>query len=162
MHNRVFLVVALVCVTAPLFAEIGPPTDVAVTARGAARIVVAQVTDVQSRFDTNRFGDQLIVSTLFVEVSETLKGAPAAVLQVLVEGGTVGDLTLRVSDLPAVKPGDRAVFFLNRDQSGMETPHMRGRGILRVTETDRIEGAAATTLGDVRQQVRAALAAGGR
>ena len=50
MHNRVFLVVALVCVTAPLFAEIGPPTDVAVTARGAARIVVAQVTDVQSRF----------------------------------------------------------------------------------------------------------------
>lgn len=162
MHNRVILVVALVCVTAPLFAEIGPTTDVAVTARGATRIVVAQVTDVQSRFDTNRFGDQLIVSTLFAEVSETLKGTPAATVQVLVEGGTVGDLTLRVSDLPAVKPGDRAVFFLNPDQSGTQVPHMRGRGILRVTETDRIEGTASTTLSDVRQQVMAALADGGR
>ena len=162
MHNRVILVVALVCVTAPLFAEIGPTTDVAVTARGATRIVVAQVTDVQSRFDTNRFGDQLIVSTLFAEVSETLKGTPAATVQVLVEGGTVGDLTLRVSDLPAVKPGDRAVFFLNPDQSGTQVPHMRGRGILRVTETDRIEGTASTTLSDVRQQVMAALADGVR
>jgi len=81
---------------------------------------------------------------------------------VLVEGGTVGDLTLRVSDLPAVKPGDRAVFFLNPDQSGTQVPHMRGRGILRVTETDRIEGTASTTLSDVRQQVMAALADGVR
>jgi len=54
VHNRVFLVVALVCVTAPLSAEIGAPTDVAVRAKGAARIVVAQVTDVHSRFETNR------------------------------------------------------------------------------------------------------------
>lgn len=162
MLYRVFLVVVLVCATAPLFAEIGPPTDIAVRAKGAARIVVAQVTDVQSRFETNRFGDQLIVSTLFVDVSETLKGAPAAVLQVLVEGGTVGDLTLRVSDLPEMRAGDRAVFFLDSGPPGLQVPHLRGRGILKVTQTERIEGAAATTLSDVRQQVTAALADGGR
>jgi len=159
--KRVFLVLALVCATTPLSADIGPPTDIAVEAKGAARIVIGQVTDVQSRFESNRFGDQLIVSTLFVDVSETLKGAQAAVLQVLIEGGTVGDLTLRVSDLPAMRAGDRAVFFLEPGPAGQEVPHMRGRGILKVTQTERIEGATAT-LSDVRQQVTAALAGAGR
>jgi len=157
-----FLLVAFVCVTSPLSAEIGPPTDIAARARGAARIVIADVADVQSRFETNRFGDQLIVSTVFVDVSETLKGGQAATLQVLVEGGTVGDLTLRVSDLPALKSGDRAVFFLDPGPTGLHLPHQRGRGILKVSQTERIEGSASTTLSDVRQQVMAALAEGGR
>ena len=76
-------------------------------------MVVAQVVDVQSRFATNRFGDQLIVSTVVLDVAETLKGQAARTLNVEIEGGTVGDLTLKVSDLPSFRPGDRAMFFLD-------------------------------------------------
>ena len=161
MFNRVFLVAALVCAAMPLSAEIGPPPNIPASSKAAGRIVVAHVTDVQARFATNQFGDELIVSTLFVDVSETLKGAASATLQVLVEGGTVGDLTLRVSDLPAMRPGDRAVFFLDAGQSGMLVPHQRGRGILKVTPTDRIEGTT-SMLDDVRQQVMASLAGSNR
>jgi hypothetical protein len=74
-----------VCVTTRLFAEIGRSTDVTLAASGAGRIVVVEVTDVQSRFDTNRYGPA-DVSTLFLEVSQTPKGAPAPTRKVLVPG----------------------------------------------------------------------------
>ena len=45
-------------------------------------MVVAQVVDVQSRFATNRFGDQLIVSHVVLDVAETLKGPAARTLNV--------------------------------------------------------------------------------
>lgn len=139
-----------------LSADIGPPTDIATRARAAGRIVVARVVDVRSQFATNRFGDQLIVSTAVLEVAETLKGAPASVLEVEVEGGTVGDLTLKVSDLPSLAPGERAVFFLDTGTGGAMTPHDRGRGILRLSQGDRVENTS-VTLASVRDQVRAAL-----
>ena len=44
-----------------------------------------------------------IVSNVLLDVSETLKGAPAAQFRMAVKGGAVGDLTLRVSDLPTVQ-----------------------------------------------------------
>ncbi len=103
----------------------------------------------------------MIVSNVLLEVSETLKGAPEALLRLSVEGGTVGDLTLRVSDLPAVHPGDRGVFFLDDDGSGMHVPHDRGRSVLKLDGADRVEGTT-LTLDDVRQQVRGALGQGAR
>jgi len=45
----------------------------------------------------------LIVSTVVLDVVETLKGPAAPTLNVSVEGGTVGDLTLTVSDLPSLQ-----------------------------------------------------------
>ena len=68
--------------------------------------------------------------------SRPLKGAPAPLLRLSVEGGTVGDLTLKVSDMPAVHSGDRGVFFLEDDGSGMHVPHDRGRGVLKLAQTD--------------------------
>ena len=117
--------------------------------------------DVHAQFETNNFGDQLIVSTALVEVLETLKGNPSATLSVSVEGGTVGDLTLKVSDLPAMHTGDRAVFFLDQGAGGNHVPHLRGRGILKLADTDRIEGST-LTLAELRQQVRGALGQGAR
>jgi hypothetical protein len=147
----------LVCAAVPLSAEIGPPSDIASRAKGAGRIVVASVLDVHAQFQTNRFGDQLIVSTAVLEVTETLKGAAAAMLQVEVEGGTVGDLTLKVSDLPSLARGERAVFFLDDAPTGNLTlPHERGRGILKLSPSDQVQNSA-VTLNDVRQQVRDAL-----
>jgi hypothetical protein len=87
------------------------------------KVVVARVLDrAFPTFATNRFGDQLIVSNAVLEVPDTLKGNPQAVTTVTVEGGTVGDLTLRVSDMQELKEGDRAVFFLDDDGIG-HVPH---------------------------------------
>ena len=69
---------SLVASAIPALAEVGPPVDVASRARGAGKVVVARIVDVRAQFETNRFGDQLIVSHAVLEVLETLKGAPEA------------------------------------------------------------------------------------
>ena len=156
-----WLAVAMVCISASsVRAEVGTPTDLAAQSRGAGRIVVARISDVHSAFATNRFGDQLIVSNAVLEVLETLKGAPQAVTMVTVEGGTVGDLTLRVSDMQGLKAGERAVFFLDADGSG-HVPHGRGHGILKLDDDDHVKGST-LTLDDVKTAVRGASAKGGR
>ena len=156
-----WLAIAMVCVSASTArAEIGPPTDVAAHSRGAGKVVVARVATVHSTFATNRFGDQLIVSNAVLEVLETLKGNPQAVTTVTVEGGTVGDLTLRVSDMQELKEGDRAVFFLDDDGTG-HVPHGRGRGILKLDDGDKVQGSN-LTLQQVKDAVRGANGKGGR
>ena len=159
MIKRVLALLGVVCNFVPLSADIGPPTDIATRSRGAGRIVVARVADVRARFAANGFGDQLIVSTVVLEVAEALKGAPAGRVEVEVEGGTVGDLTLKVSDLPSLAIGERAVFFLDAGIGGTLRPHDRGRGILKLSQDDRVESTP-VTLADLRQQVRDALRGG--
>ena len=159
MIKRVLALLGVAVSFVPLSADIGPPSDVPTRARGAGRIVVAFVADVRARFAANRFGDQLIVSTVVLDVAETLKGAAAGRLEVEIEGGTVGDLTLKVSDLPSLAAGERAVFFLETGNGGALLPHDRGRGILKLSQEDRVENSA-VTLADLRQQVRAALRGG--
>jgi hypothetical protein len=156
-----WLAVAMVCVSAAAVrAEVGPPTDLAAHSRGAGKVVVARISGLHSTFATNRFGDQLIVSNAVLEVLETLKGAPQAVTTVTVEGGTVGDLTLRVSDMQELKEGDRAVFFLDADGIS-NVPHGRGRGILKLDDNDKVTGSN-LTLEQVKDAVRGANARGGR
>jgi hypothetical protein len=156
-----WLTVALVSVSAvSASAEVGPPTDLATNARGAGKVVVARIADVRSSFGTNRFGDQLIVSNAVLEVLETLKGAPQAVTSVTYEGGTVGDLTLRVSDMQELKAGDRAVFFLDNDGGG-NVPHGRGRGVLKLDDGDHVTGSN-LTLAQVKDAVRGANGKAGR
>jgi hypothetical protein len=155
-----WLAVALVSVSASTVrAEVGPPTDIAAHSRGAGKVVVARISDVHATFATNRFGDQLIVSHAVLEVLETLKGAPQAVTSVTVEGGTVGDLTLRVSDMEELKEGERAVFFLDAEGAG-HVPHGRGRGILKLDDSDKVKGSN-LTLDQVKDAVRGA-SKGGR
>src|SRR4029434_2642320 len=103
------------------------------------KLVVARVATVHSACAPIRFGDQLIVSNAVLEVLETLKGAPAAVTTVTVEGGTVGDLTLKVSDMQDLKDGALAVFCLDADGIG-NVPHGRGRGILKLDDDDSVTG----------------------
>lgn len=155
------VMMALICASVAVSADSGPPIDIRAQSRGAARVVVGQVLDIQSRFASNQFGDQLIVSDVLVDVLETMKGSPQSRLSVALEGGTVGDLTLKVSDLPVLKPGERAVFFLDGADGSALLPHGRGRGILKLAEDDHVQGSA-VTLGDVRREVRSALGQGGR
>lgn len=155
--REALLLLAGLSAASPLFAQ-GPEPSLADRARGAGRVVVAQVVDVQSRFGTNRFGDQLILSTVALDVEETLKGPAGRTLNVEIEGGTVGDLTLKVSDLPSFRPGDRAMFFL--DAAGPTlVPHNRGLGLLKVSRTGLIEGST-VSLDQARRDVLAALGRG--
>lgn len=157
--KQVLLVLVSVGLVASAHAQIGPPPSIAARARAASRVVVAQVVDVQSRFASNQFGDQLIVSDVVLDVVETLKGPAARTMRVAVEGGTVGDLTLKVSDLPSFQPGDRAMFFLDTDASGALVPHDRGFGLLKVSPAGLIEGST-VSLDQVRRDVIAALGGG--
>jgi hypothetical protein len=134
----------------------GQSPSVASRAKAARTVVLAAVEDVQPRFGQNRHGDRLIVSDVYVRVEEAWKGAQASsMLIATVEGGTIGELTLRVSDMPALKRGDRAVFFLDQTGPGRYAPHARGLGILKLTADNRAEGTD-LTLAQVRQAARAA------
>jgi len=122
-------------------------------ARGAERVVVGHVTSVNPMWRTNEFGDRLIVSIVSVAVDETLRGPSQPAVDVEVEGGTIGDLTLHVSDLESFVPGERAVFYLARSSRGALVPHLRGQGLLKLDRADRVRGSA-VTLADIRRAAR--------
>jgi hypothetical protein len=143
----------VLAIAAPAIAEVGPPPDVASRARGAGKVVVARVLDVRGQFETNKFGDRLIMSHAVLEVQETLKGESQTIVNMVIEGGTVGDLTLRVSDLPSLESGERAVLFLDASANGEHVPHGRGKGVVMKLNGDRV-AESNLSLDDVRQQVR--------
>ncbi len=126
------------------------PVSLADRARGAERVVVGRVTAVSPRWDTNEFGDRLIVSAVRVAVDETLRGPAQPTVDVDVEGGTIGETTLHVSDLEPMSMGDRAVFYLRRTGRGAFVPHLRGQGLLKLDRGDRVRGST-VTLADVRR-----------
>ena len=126
----------------------------AARARSAERVVVGRVTSVRPTWRVNEFGDRLIVSVLRVAVDETLKGQAQTSMDVEVEGGTIGELTLRVSDQESLAPGDRAVFYLKRSTQGALVPHLRGHSLLKLDRSGRVPGSA-LTLEEIRRTVAA-------
>src|SRR4029079_1948769 len=74
------------------------PVPLTELARGAEVVVVGRVAAVEGQWQGNEFVDSLIVSVVRVLVNETLKGAAPPAVDVEVEGGTIGDITLHVSD----------------------------------------------------------------
>jgi hypothetical protein len=154
---RVILAAVVVCAaTSFVSAEIGPPVDLRAQASRATQIVVGKVLSVQGSFEPNEFGDRIIVSHAFIESEETLKGPVLPVVEVVFEGGTVGDISLRVSDMPSLRANERAVLFLDQRSTGVYTPHGRGAGILKLDAANKVQGSA-VTLDEVRSIVRATL-----
>ena len=60
----------------------------------------------------------LIVSKVWLGVSEVVRGSSISSVSVDIEGGTLGGMTMRVSDLPEMKPGARALFLLGQLPDG--------------------------------------------
>jgi len=150
----------LMCLCGALFgvdqatsANQGPPQTVAERTRGAERIVVGRVASVAPVWQVNEFGDRLIVSVVRVVVSETLKGQARPTLDVEVEGGTIGDLTLRVSDQTSFSPGERAVFYLRGTARGTFVPHLRAESLLKLDASNRVSGSS-LTLEQIRSEVQ--------
>ena len=123
-------------------------------ARGAERVVVGHVTSVESAWRTNDYGDRLIVSVVHVAVDETMKGQVQSTMDVDVEGGTIGTVTLRVSDEQVFSPGERAVFFVRRSARGRLVPHLRGQGLLKLDRSNRVPGSS-LTLDEIRRTIGA-------
>jgi hypothetical protein len=130
------------------------PMPLAERARRSERVVVGRVTSVSPMWKVNEFGDRLIVSVVRVAVDETLKGQVQASLDVEVEGGTIGDLTLHVSDEESFAPGERAVFYLTRGPQGVLVPHLRGHSLLKLDRSDRVAGSS-LTLDEIRRTAAA-------
>jgi hypothetical protein len=108
---------------------------------GAQRVVVASAKSIDARWRENTYGDRVIVSRVLLDVEETLKGSAAGnAIWMDLEGGTLDGFTLRVSDLPDLRPGERAVFFLDQGVNGVATPHLRGQGILKLDSDNVVAG----------------------
>ena len=138
-----------------LVAQSSVPVPLVDRARGAAQVIVGRVTAVNPVWQVNEFGDRLIVSVVRVAVDETLKGDAQASVDVEVEGGTIGGLTLHVSDEESFAPGDRAVFYLRRSARGAFVPHLRGQGTLKLDRNSRVRNSS-LTLDEIRRTVSAA------
>ena len=123
-------------------------------ARGAERVVVGEVVSVNPAWQVNSFGDRLIVSVVRVNVTETLKGETTPTVDVEVEGGTIGTLTLRVSDQLSFTPGERGTFFLRHNSRGRFIPHLRGQGLIKLDRDNRGPGSS-LTLEQIRREVAA-------
>lgn len=130
------------------------PVPLVERARGADRVLVGRVASVSPTWQVNEFGDRLIVSVVRLDVDETLKGTSQSVVELEVEGGTVGGLTLNVSDQIALVVGDRAVFYLERNRAGQFVPHLRGQGVLKLDRADRVAGST-LTLDIIRREAAA-------
>ena len=137
-----------------LSASGGPTMTLEARTKGAEMVVVASVANVNSWFAQNQFGDQLIVSEVTLNIEESLKGNASGHVAMEIEGGTVGEVTLRVSDMPMMTRGERAVVFLNHAQNGSLVPHRRGLGILKLS--GNVVSGSTISLERVRETVRQA------
>jgi hypothetical protein len=60
-----------------------------------------------------------------------------------------------VSDLATLVPGERAVFYLRRNNRGALVPHLRGQGLLKLDASNRVPGSG-LTLDEIRRTIAAA------
>jgi hypothetical protein len=122
---------------------------------GSQKVVVAKARSVNASWRENTYGDRVIVSRVLLDVEETLKGpATSNAIWMDLEGGTLDGFTLRVSDLPTVEAGARAVFFLDQNDNGVTTPHLRGQGILTLDDNNFVAGSS-LRVDDIRNAARA-------
>ena len=136
--KRLAILAAIALTCSPIKLDAQPEVGLAERIRGAERVVVGVVLQVDPILQTNEFGDELIVSRTAVQIKETLRGRDDAnVIEVDIEGGTFGELTLSVSDVEPVEPGERAVFLLNQGAAGAFVPHLQELGILRLDARGR-------------------------
>ena len=140
------------CAAVTAIAADSRQVDLPTRTRGARKVVVAKAVSVTPTWRTTAHGDRLIVSEVALQVEETLKGTPASLLWLEVEGGTIDGVTLAVSSHTPMKAGERAVFFLDETSSGLHLPHLKGMGIMKLDASDRIQGGS-LRLEEVRRQI---------
>jgi Matrixin len=82
----------------------------------AGYILIGRVDEAEGFFGVNDRGDQLIFSRVRVKVERWIKGRDGNSIEFIVEGGSVGDLALKVSEYPEFSRGER--YRLSLDKIG--------------------------------------------
>ena len=100
------------CLIAPASAS-AQLTDIGFRVAGADVVMVARVCGLTAAFEVTEVGE-IIVSRAKLCPGEVLKGDWDTDNVFVIEGGTVGDVTLELSHLPLLHLGDRALFLLDR------------------------------------------------
>ncbi len=137
------------------------PLSIEALAARSDVVVIGRVSGVESRWTEWEGIGRLIVTRCTLTVEEVLGGEarPEERLAVEIPGGTVGDLTLVVSDAPALVPGERAVFFL-RDAGDAHRVYGLERGRIAL-DGDRVAARASEdpdplpTLDEIRRAAKA-------
>lgn len=97
----------------------------------AGSIVVATV--VSRRAEWEAYGaSKLIITKITLAVEQSVKGSMPGTLVIEVVGGTIGDQTLRVSDVPEFRVGDRDVLFLNNHPHAVSPVVGSDQGLFRI------------------------------
>ena len=149
MRTAIIVALASLCNVA-LAADSTIPTNLATRLRGASRTVVGSVARLEPRMVRTPRGDRMIVTRTWLRVDEALKGRADSLLAVDVEGGTIGELSMRVSDIEPLQVGERAVVMVEPAPDRSWRPHRRGLGLLRLTEDNRVRELG-VSLADVRR-----------
>jgi hypothetical protein len=82
--------------------------------RKSDRIARGSVRNLSCKAGTNEFGDELIYTDVYIGVTDALKGDRSDFV-LTIEGGTLDDVTLTVSDAPVFKIGEEVVVFAVKD-----------------------------------------------
>lgn len=85
-------------------------------------VIIGQVTAVRSEWTADH---RRIVTRVTVRVSETLKGGPTGLLEVVQLGGELDGVKVTVAGCPAYRTGEEALFFL----SGRTSTRMQVTGL---------------------------------
>jgi hypothetical protein len=95
--------------------------------------VIVVATTISRRAEWEYYGaSKLIITRVALDIEDTLKGSAPRTLTIEVVGGTIGDETLRVSDVPEFHVGDRDVLFLNNAPHAVSPLVGSGQGRFRV------------------------------
>jgi hypothetical protein len=78
----------------------------------ASTIVRTEAIDTRSEWRDGE-GGRGIVTVVTFRVRSTIKGTPSDTLRLEFFGGTIGEETLRVADMPRFTVGDRDILFVN-------------------------------------------------
>jgi hypothetical protein len=101
----------------------------------ATEILVSEVAARRSQWIDTTDG-RAIVTLVTFSVIETLKGSPRTQTSLEFMGGTIGDVTMNVSDMPQFNVGDRDILFVgNRNAVSPLVGFMYGR--FRIVRDDR-------------------------
>ncbi len=119
---------------------------------GSEAVFRGKVESKRSYYLRRSNGSEIIVTRYKLSLDETFKGRPPVDREVVIEGGTVNGITLTVSDMPVLNPGEELIVLGDETPDGF-TPRDRSGGILRIEPgTGKLLGGVLTT-NDFRNRI---------
>jgi hypothetical protein len=116
LHRAFYFMLSLGFALAGARATMVIPPTFAQLVTEAELIFQGNVTDSHSMW-IGQGSERTIVTDVTFQVEDVIKGAPGNSYTIRILGGTVGDETIAVSDIPKFKIGDRDILFIEHNGS---------------------------------------------